>query len=157
MRLPWQNSLPLMLICPPSIHFHPPQPNLLHACGPLQPFNCCIDLLTVQGCRCIYKLHRNHRSTTDTMANMDDEDQAQADLLNWMQMEALGIKRREKIMTADFKENRMSCSTPHLSMPIARTLTIAKTKGTSRLFHSWRTCARRSVVAISLQSKASCR
>ena len=87
----------------------------------------------------------------DKMADMDDEEQAQADLLNWMQMEALGIKRREKITTADFKENSMFHCTPCLSMP---TLT-AVTKGTIPLFHSLKTCARRLVVITSLQSKAS--
>ena len=39
------------------------------------------------------------------MADVEDDQQARDDLLKWMQMEALGIKRREKITTADFIEN----------------------------------------------------
>lgn len=85
------------------------------------------------------------------MADVDDEEQAKADLLNWMQMEALGIKRREKITTADFKENSTSCSTPRLFMPTL----IAVNKGNIRLFRSLRTCARRWAATISLQRRES--
>ena len=50
------------------------------------------------------------------MAAMMDEKQDRIDRQNYLQLEALGIKRREKIVTTDFKENSRSSNSPCLFM-----------------------------------------
>ena len=63
-------------------------------------------------------IYRNRFYTSDTMPNLvglrdgpsplSVEDQAKEDTLKAMQMEALGLQRRDHLSTTDFKENKAS-------------------------------------------------